>query len=128
MKIAIMCESELLQQSLEFYLKKHIAPLNDCDFVLSDYDVCDIKPVCIVGESDSDIAHIKKPFTKQSLIHKLRAFKSAISNPNYKIQTLSAHDTYILNNISKLMEETLLEFKQKVSEIIISAPKESSKK
>ena len=36
MKIAIVCESELLQKSLEIYLKEYLSSLSDCDFVISD--------------------------------------------------------------------------------------------
>ena len=110
MKIAVVCESELLQKSLEMYLKTMLAPIEECDFVLSDYQACDMKPVCLVGNISG--SHIKNPFTQESLLADCKIFYA-----NYyqdKLGALSPKDSKIFIQIDALIEETLADFRHKL--------------
>lgn len=123
MKIAIMCESELLQKSLEPYLKDYQTSLEKCDFVLSDYQACDMKPVCLVGNFSG--AHIKKPFTPETLKANLRIFYERYCKGK-QIAHLSPKDAKTFAQIDALIQETLNDFRQKLYEIL-QANKESHK-
>lgn len=66
MKVAVTCESPLLQRSLELFLEKDLSPMKSCDIVVSDHKLdTDKKRVYISNESDADL---KKPFSKSQLM------------------------------------------------------------
>lgn len=115
MKIAIICESELLQKSLEPYLKDYQSSLEKCDFVLSDYQACDMKPVCLVGNFSG--AHIKKPFTPETLKANLRIFYERYCKAE-QITKLNPKDAKTFAKIDTLIQETLNDFRQKLYEIL----------
>ncbi|SQB98993.1 hypothetical protein [Helicobacter fennelliae] len=117
MKIAIVCESELLQKSLEIYLKEYLSSLSDCDFVISDYNASDLKPLCLVGNGQN--AHIKKPFTQLSLLKDIYDFyETFFLTSDSKLQGLSKQDIFVYQQISALVECTFNEFNQKLYEIL----------
>lgn len=65
MKVAVKCESPLLQRSLEMFLDKNLSPMKSCDIVVSDQKLdVDQKTVYISNESDADLT---KPFSKSQL-------------------------------------------------------------
>ncbi|WP_299328086.1 hypothetical protein [uncultured Helicobacter sp.] len=114
MKIAVICESELLQKSLEMYLKDFLAPLEECEFVVSDYQSCDMKPVCLVGSGSG--THVKTPFTQESLLANCKVFYATYCQPELK--ALSPKDSKIFIQIDLLIEETLREFRHRLYEIL----------
>lgn len=66
MKVAVKCESPLLQKSLELFLDKYLTPYKNCDIVVSDQRIeFDKKRIYISGTSDADLI---KPFSKTELI------------------------------------------------------------
>ena len=66
MRVAIKCESPLLQRSLEIFLEKDLSPIKNCDVVVSDQKLdIDKKVVYISSESD---ANLIKPFSKSQLV------------------------------------------------------------
>ncbi len=66
MKVAVKCESPLLQRSLEMFLEKDLSPIKICDIVVSDQKLdIDQKTVYISNESDADLS---KPFSRSQLI------------------------------------------------------------
>jgi hypothetical protein len=65
MRVAVKCESPLLQRSLEMFLDKNLSPMKSCDIVVSDQKLdLDQKIVYISNESDADLT---KPFSKSQL-------------------------------------------------------------
>lgn len=68
MKIAIKCESVLLEKALNIFLKPYLTSLKYSDFVVSDRVLEIEKPLFIVGK------HIKKPFSKEELLLALANF------------------------------------------------------
>lgn len=70
MKIAIQCQSPLLQRSLEIFLKDYLASVRVSDIIIRDKNVIDSEKLTfIIGNfDDSDLI---KPFTKAQLLYSL---------------------------------------------------------
>lgn len=69
MKIAVQCNSPLLQKSLEMFLREHITTLKQCDLVLRDKKIIDGKNSLFISSSkDADLI---KPFSKSQLLLKI---------------------------------------------------------
>ncbi len=66
MRVAVKCESPLLQRSVELFLDKELSPIKNCDIVVSDQKLdIDKKTLYISNESDGDLI---KPFSKSQLV------------------------------------------------------------
>ena len=74
MKAFIDCDCEILQKTLELFLKDHAASAQDCDFIISDEPRNSAKPLFLVGE-DGDLA---LPFSKNTLLSKLEDFQGEL--------------------------------------------------
>lgn len=70
MKVAIQCDSPLLQRSLELFLDGHLSSIRQCDILIRDRTIRDERhPTFVIGSGpDSDLL---KPFTKAQLMHGL---------------------------------------------------------
>ena len=66
MKIAVECQSPLLQKSLELFLAKHISTLKQCDLVVRDVECLNDKR-CFYISSNAN-ADLIKPFSSSQLI------------------------------------------------------------
>lgn len=70
MKVAIACESPLLQRSLELFLEGYLSSQRHCDIVIRDNLVySDEHLSLIIGTSDD--SDLRKPFSKAQLFHAL---------------------------------------------------------
>jgi len=66
MRVAVECQSPLLQKSLELFLAKYLCSSKRCDIVVRDEECLDDKRCFYIA---SDIkADLKKPFSKSQLI------------------------------------------------------------
>ena len=66
MKVAVECQSPLLQKSLELFLANYLSSLKQCDIVVRDIECLnDERCFYISSGEDSDL---KKPFSKSQLI------------------------------------------------------------
>lgn len=76
MKVAIQCDSPLLQRSLELFLAGHLSSIRQCDVLIRDRDIRDERyPTFVIGTGES--ADLIKPFSKAQLLHALnRKFDS----------------------------------------------------
>lgn len=81
MKVAIQCDSPLLQRSLELFLEGHLTSYRQCDILIRDKDIHDENhPTFIVGSNAS--ADLIKPFSKAQLLHALtQKFESLKQTP-----------------------------------------------
>ncbi|MDO9207426.1 MAG: hypothetical protein Q7T91_04155 [Sulfuricurvum sp.] len=71
MKVAIQCESPLLQRSLELFLEGHLGSLRHCDIVIRDHIVPnDERLSLLIGTSDN--VDLIKPFSRGELFHRLQ--------------------------------------------------------
>ena len=103
MKAFIDCDCEILQKTLELFLKDHTASAQDCDFVISDEPQSSAKPLFLIGEG-GDLA---LPFSKQMLLSTLEDFQSELK------RDFSEYDT-AEEEICALFDE----FKAKIIEIL----------
>lgn len=70
MKVAIQCESPLLQRSLELFLEGRLSSQRHCDIVVRDHEVHNDEHLSlIIGTSKN--ADLIKPFSKAQLFHAL---------------------------------------------------------
>jgi len=105
MKAFIDCDCEILQRTLELFLKDHAASVQDCDFVISDESQSSVKPLFLIGEG-GDLA---LPFSKQMLLSTLEDFQSELKRDFSECDAASAED-----EICALFDE----FKARIIEIL----------
>jgi len=85
LKIAVDCQSPLLQRSLEIFLEQHISTVKQCDIVIRDVKHSDDEK-CFYISSDKD-ADLIKPFSYYQLIESLEeryesiSFKEMVETP-----------------------------------------------
>ncbi len=72
-KVFIDCKSPLLKSALDIFLKDYATNIAAAEAVISDGYIKTEKPLLIIGNQKSD--HIKKPFTKASLMLVLDKFR-----------------------------------------------------
>ena len=101
MKVAVQCESALLQRSLELFLEGHLSSLKQCDVVLRDKKIMDSHHTLYI--SDGDDADLKKPFSRSQLFVALEAFYKKIVD----VESIQAYDEEV--ELSKGRDFTLLE-------------------
>lgn len=75
MKLAIVCQSLLLENALKLFLKPYIVPFKQSDFIVCDYKIESDKPQFRVKSPESNIAF---PFSKSALLLSLEKFSKAI--------------------------------------------------
>ncbi|PAF50445.1 hypothetical protein [Helicobacter sp. 13S00477-4] len=117
MKISIMCQSLLLQESLKYYLKDIDSDVEECDFIISDTLIDSNKPICLIGDSSN--SDIKKPFNQTRLFKDINNFyhskikaSTIIANPmpdflNIKNPELKMQIDSILEEFSRKIYQTL---------------------
>jgi hypothetical protein len=89
MKIAVACESPLLQKSLELFLKKHLSVEKKCDIIIQDTPCSGDKRCFYIATSlDADLL---KPFSKSQLILALQKHYKKLHPAQQK--TLQSPDT-----------------------------------
>lgn len=105
MKIALACQSVLLEKSLEKFLKNYIYPYKQCDFVISDRKIEIDKPLFYLSTEESDL---NIPFSKSSLLLSLEKFYDLnFTSSNTKEDTIQATKDFsnLEENISKLTDD-----------------------
>lgn len=86
MKVAVQCESALLQRSLELFLDDRLSSLKQCDVVLRDKKIMDsYHSLYISSTADSDI---RKPFSRSQLYLALEKFYAKM----IEIQSVQDYD------------------------------------
>lgn len=103
MKAFIDCDCEILQKTLELFLKDHAASAQDCDFVISDEPQSSVKPLFLIGEGGD----LTLPFSKNTLLSKLEDFQGSLK------RDLSEYDV-VEEEICALFDE----FKARIIEIL----------
>ncbi len=87
MKIAIECDSPLLQKSLELFLKKYIVDIDSCEFIVSDHVINNGKVYFLISQDKN--ARLKVPFTKDKLMGTLATFyKHVLKEEEQKVKEL----------------------------------------
>lgn len=66
MKIAVECQSPLLQKSLEIFLARYLSSVKHCDIVVRDVECLNDTRCFYIASNEK--ADLKKPFSKSQLI------------------------------------------------------------
>lgn len=119
MKVAVQCESALLQRSLELFLEEHLSSLKQCDVVIRDKKIMDSHhSLYISGTEDSDI---KKPFSRSQLYLALENFYKKVVH----IQEIQACDEDIepsdhmdLSLLEERIEILTQEYKNNIMKVV----------
>lgn len=101
MKIALACQSILLEKSLEIFLKDYIVAYKQCDFVISDKDIEMDKPLFRIGNKNSDLI---TPFSKSTLMLKVENFYDALHEQKDKKIDLNIDINELEDKITKLTD------------------------
>ena len=125
MKVAVQCESALLQRSLELFLDKHLSSLKQCDVVIRDKQIMDSHHSIFV--SNTQECDLKKPFSSSQLYLVLEKFYNKIE----EIQSVQAYDDELEKTVLStsmkdpysLLEERLEKLTQEYKNNIIKEVK-----
>lgn len=66
MKVAVECQSPLLQKSLEVFLSRYLSSFKQCDIVVRDTECLNDARCFYIANNEK--ADLKKPFSKSQLI------------------------------------------------------------
>ena len=77
MKVAIICQSPLLEQSLKLFLKEYLESYKKSDFVITDKIIDDINKPQFIISFDRQQANLAIPFGKTTLMIALKKFYQA---------------------------------------------------
>ena len=101
MKIALACQSVLLEKSLEIFLKNYIVPYRQCDFVISDKAIEIDKPLFYIGTKNSDLTI---PFSKSTLMLKVENFYDSLFKKEQRDSAVKVDTKEIEEKITKLID------------------------
>jgi CHAT domain-containing protein len=127
MKIAVVCNSQLLQKSLEIFLEPHLTKIKNADIVLTDNKelVCDADILYISSDDDADII---KPFSKSQLfmaidkLTKEQRDRQTINELSKNILSVEERDDVELKDFA-ILERRIEQITQEYKNNIISAIK-----
>lgn len=74
MKIALECKDLILENSLKLFLKDHLVLKSECDFLITDSKIKQVKPQFIIAKEGM----LVPPFSKERLLSELHAFNDAL--------------------------------------------------
>lgn len=121
MKVAVQCESALLQRSLELFLQGNLSSLKQCDLVIRDRKIMDsYHTLYISGTDESDI---KKPFSRSQLYLTLENFYKKISGMQSVQAFEEERDADTSTKDFRLLEEKIDQLTQEYKKSIMHAVK-----
>lgn len=112
MKIALACQSILLEKSLEIFLKNHITPYKQCDFVISDKEIEIDKPLFYISH---DSGNLNIPFSKSALMLALDKFYENLYTDEVKVEKIDIKELeekieLLTDNFRKDLIKTIKEY------------------
>jgi len=113
-KIALACQSVLLEKSLELFLKNHIYSYKQCDFVIADRHIEIDKPLFYISYNDSNL---NIPFSKSSLILSIENFYNTTLKRDVKVDKKIVKEVDI-DKIEKKITELTNNFRDDLVKVI----------
>lgn len=113
MKIALACQSVLLEKALKFFLSPYLASYKQCDFVISDKKIEIEKPLFFISSQD---AHLNLPFSKSTLFIELEKFFNTLQNKELKTVDKRQDFHLLEEKIIALTEEFKINLVQTIKE------------
>jgi len=114
LKVSIVCDSLLLQNSLKIFLKDFISTYKHCDLVLSDRQIDIQKPLVIVNSSPE--ADLQVPFSKSELLLKMEEMYNEIyqKQSKDKVHSQPKKNKKELWKLEREIDKITLEFREKL--------------
>ena len=108
MRVFIDCDCEIMQKTLEIFLKNFTTPnLENADFIVSDEAKSSEKPLFIIGKNGD----LKLPFSKEQLLSNLENFeKSALVQ--------ASNENFASDSLEEQIGAVFDEFKEKILQIL----------
>ena len=105
MKVAVNCECEMLQTTLEMFLKESVVPLENAEMVISDVEKDYKKPLFLVSNDNGDL---KLPFNKKELLATLTQYENILKTSESINEELKSIDDYKddFNLVEPIMMQT----------------------
>jgi len=114
LKISIICDSLLLQNSLEIFLREYLSSYKQCELVLSDKKRDIDKPVVIINSSKD--ADIKIPFSKSSLLVDLQnIYQKSFKKDNIGQKKVEQNNLW---KLERKIDKLTLEFRENLIKTI----------
>ena len=110
MKIAVECQSPLLQKSLELFLSNYLSSIKQCDIVLRDRE-CLGNTRCMYISSDKN-ADIIKPFSKSQLIMNIEERYKELYNET--LHDNSDEESMDFSILEKRIEQLTQEYQENI--------------
>jgi len=115
MKVAVECNSILLQKALESFLSKHLTTSKSSDIVVRDFKSDDKRTFFISNKEGSDL---KKPFSKSQLFLALEnRYKELEKNPKKEFPT-NTNQVKNFEILEKRIEMLTQEYKNNILQAI----------
>lgn len=108
MKIAVECQSPLLQKSLELFLTKYLSSKKQCDIVVRDEECLNDERCFYVSSNEN--ADLVKPFSKSQLILALENRYKKVT----KDEIVSEHEPLNFDILEKRIDFLTQEYKENI--------------
>lgn len=111
MRVALECQSLLLQDTLRFYLSDCLCDVSDCDFIISDYLTKGAKPIFLLSSLEHTL-----PFIPERFLEELKVFYQKNCNSTFTQAPRSTHsnDEKLRSEIQSLLMEFADRFLQTI--------------
>lgn len=88
MRVAVQCDSPLMQRSLELFLEGHLSSRRQCEILIRDKHIADDEYPTFIISSDEQ-SDLVKPFSKAQLLDSLHSKLEILKTPNALQASLS---------------------------------------
>jgi len=112
MKIAVECQSPLLQKSIETFLAKHLSSKKNCTIIVRDTPCLNDKK-CFYISSDAE-ADLIKPFSKSQLILALEKRDSLLNPKEPKREKKESTQTMDFDILERRIDTLTDEYKKNI--------------
>lgn len=113
MKIAVECQSPLLQKSLEIFLDKYLSTSKKCDIVVRDEECLNDERCFYISYDEK--ADLKKPFSKSQLIIALEnRYKELYKDASVDTTHTATEDSMSFEVLEKRIELLTKEYQDNI--------------
>lgn len=98
MRVAVQCDSPLMQRSLELFLEGYLSSRRHCDILIRDKHISDDEYPTFIISSDPNTDLIK-PFSKAQLLDSLHTKLEILKTPNALQESLAEIEEPLDNRV-----------------------------
>ncbi len=112
MKLALRCNSLLIEKTLTSYLKEHIVDYEDAELIISDKLFASDTPIFLLSSSNK--THLQMPFTKAELFWALESFYIGMIEPKASFSKIELIAPFI-EKLNKKHHNKIAKLARKIS-------------